>query len=127
MHRGERLPVFSASGRAKRVSQLLALCAPGRDIHELRVLRVQRNVVQNILVACAEMGEARPILPTITRDKNDSRARSQKDAIGIVGIVGKTAYVASIRPQNSPLARPERRATGQGDRQYNQQLTLDGS
>ena len=85
---------------------MLVLYAPGRNEDVLGILRIDCDMIENIIVAAAQVSKPAPVAAAIGGRKNCSRAGSQKDVIRIVRIVAKAADVSTIRPQNRPLAGP---------------------
>ncbi len=83
MHAGKRFPVVAAIMRAIHVARLLVLDAPGGNINVFRILRIDGDVIENIVIA-AQVGQARPIVSAIVRQEKRSRAGAQVDTVGIL-------------------------------------------
>ncbi len=77
--------------------------APCRGINRRRVGGVKDDVVEDVIVPRAEVGEQRPRTSPVLGNEQLSRAGAQDDAIGIAGIVGETADVAALRPDQLPV------------------------
>jgi hypothetical protein len=58
MHSWQRVPCATAVSRFKEVAAY-ALGAPSRDVHDIRVARVDLDVVENV-ITISEMGKSRP-------------------------------------------------------------------
>ena len=76
---------------------------------------VDGDVVENVVVASAEMREARPVAAAIIGNKHGSCVGAQEDMVWIVRIVGQAANIAAIRPQGGPLTGPNGRGAEQRD------------
>ncbi len=120
MQVGSGLPVFSAILGAEQVARLLIFHAPGCGIHVLRILWIDGDVVNYVVIAAAQMGKPRPIVSAIIRDEKCSGAGAQKDVIRVLRIVGQAAHVAAIGTQRSPLAGPKGSCTKQNNRHKQQ-------
>ena len=90
--------------RAENVAGTLILNAPGGDENGLGVVRVDRNMIEHVVVATSQFGKSRPVMASIFGDENHARAGTEENAVRVMGIIGQAADVASIRTQNSPLA-----------------------
>ena len=79
--------------------------SPGRYVHRLRIGRIEDDVIENVVVARAEVGKNRPRIAAVLGKEKLSRAGAQEDAVGIAGIVGEAADVAAFRPNQLPIRR----------------------
>ena len=52
---------------AEQVTCLLILYTPGGNEHVLRILWIDGDVVENVIVAAAQMSKATPVMSTICR------------------------------------------------------------
>src|SRR5277367_1821615 len=105
MHRRKRFPLLAAVISTENIAGILILHAPGGDKHCLGILRINRDVIEHIIVASAELGKASPVMAAIFRDKNHTGASAEENAVRVLRIISEAAYVAPIRTQNGPLIR----------------------
>jgi hypothetical protein len=103
VHGGKSFPIFAAILGAENVASLLALKAPRRNIDSLAVLRIEANVVQDVIVASAQMGKAIPTVAAVLRNEEYAGAGAKENVVRIAGIRGQTADVTTFRPQRRPL------------------------
>ncbi len=64
MHARQCFPVVAAIMRAIHIAGLLILNAPGGNIDVFGILRINGDVVENIVIA-TQVGQPRPVMPAI--------------------------------------------------------------
>ena len=80
--------------------------APGRNVNVFGILRIDGDVIENIVVA-AQVGQARPVVSPVRGQEKRSGAGPKIDAVGILRVVSQAPHVASVRTQRGPLTGPE--------------------
>src|SRR4029077_12506549 len=83
VHVGKNLPGLAAIMAAEYITSLLVLNAPCGNVNSLGVLRIESNVVENIIIATSQVRKARPALAVIIRDEEGPSAVSQEDLVRI--------------------------------------------
>ena len=111
MHRGQGFPVYAAILGAKDVARVLIQHAPRRNKNSLLVVRIERDVVEHVIVASSQLGVTRPAVSVVLRDEKHPGTGSEKNSVRVMRIISKTADIAAIRPQNAPLRIARNRAT----------------
>src|SRR5580692_1076283 len=107
MHGGQCFPGLPAIPRAEQVASLLVLDTPGGNEHDVRILRIDDNVIEHIVIAASQMSKSRPTVTTIQRLKQASSAGSKKYVVEVTRIVSETAGVSAVRSKNFPLFGPQ--------------------
>ena len=78
MHAGKRFPVVAAIVGAIHVTRLLVLDAPGGNINVFRILRIDGDVIENVVIA-TQVRQASPIVSAIVRQEQAAGAGAQVD------------------------------------------------
>src|SRR6202035_5767618 len=106
VHAGHRFPVVAAIMRAVHISRLLIDYAPRGNVNVFRVLRINSDVIKNVVVV-TQMGQTRPVVSPVGRQEKRSGAGSKTDTVGTLWVEAKAPNVASVRTQRGPLTGPE--------------------
>ena len=106
MHARQGFPVVAAIMRAIHVAGLLILDAPGGNINVFGILRIDDDVIENIVIA-AQMGQPRPIVSAIIGEEKTAGAGTQVNTVGILRVEIQTPDITSVRTQGGPLTGPE--------------------
>src|SRR5439155_9799763 len=117
----KRFPVIAAIVRAIHVAGLLVLKAPSGNINVFGVLRIDGDVIQNVVIA-TQVSQAGPIVSGVIRKKETAGAGAQVDTVGILGVEIQTPDIASVGSQGSPLAGPKSSRRNQRNSYCNQCL-----
>src|SRR6516164_1017614 len=84
----------------------MALQAPGAHIDVLGVLRVDHDMVDDIVVPNPQVSEMCPTASAVGRLENSPRARAQEDVVRIMHVIGETAGVTAVWSQSYPMCGP---------------------
>ena len=85
MHARKRFSVVAAVVRTKHVAGLLVHYAPRRNVNVFGILRINDDVIENIVIA-AQVGQARPIVSSVRGQEERSRAGAEVDTVGILRV-----------------------------------------
>src|SRR5579862_2780484 len=94
--------------RTVDISRLLIDYAPCGYVNVFRILRVNRDVIENVVVI-TQVSQARPVVSAVRRQEKCSRAGTKIDTVGILRVETQTPHVATVRTQRGPLTGPEGR------------------
>ena len=72
-------------------------------------------MVQDVVIAGAQVNERRPGIPPILGDKQLPRTGAQQDVVGIGRVVGQTAHVATFGADQAPIGRIRAKGEQHGD------------
>src|SRR5215475_10269334 len=100
MHSWQSFPALSAVLRTEQIASLLVLNTPGSRINRVRMIGIDRDMVEHIVIALTHMGETRPVMAAVFRHKNGTSAGSEVNLVRILGVIAKAADIAAIRTQN---------------------------
>ncbi len=108
--------------RAVHISRLLIDYAPRGNVNVFRILRINGDVIKNVVVV-PQMGQTRPVVSAVRRQEKRSGTGTKIDTVGILRVETQTPHVATIRTQRGPLTGPEGRDGQHRNSQCNQQFT----
>ncbi len=105
MEIGDRIPAAPAVAGAEHIAGGRGIHAPRGHIHDLGVVGIDHDVVEHHAAGSPQVREAGPRRAAVAGKIETSRAGAEKDAIGVVGIVRKTADIAAVGAHGPPLLR----------------------
>src|SRR5260221_2325121 len=88
--------------RAVHISRLLIDYAPGGNVNVFRILWVDGDVIENIVVV-PQMGQTRPVVSAVSRQEKRSGAGTKIVTVGILRVENQTPHVATIRSQRGAV------------------------
>src|SRR5581483_3252275 len=97
VHCRQLVPILSSIMRTEDVASLLVLDTPGSDIDVLGIAGVNHNVIENVVIAAAQVRKARPVMTAILRGENRPSTRAQVHVVRVVRIVSEAADIAAVR------------------------------
>src|SRR3954466_11682867 len=112
MHSSERLPFFAAITCAENVADLLARYAPCGNVDVFGILRVDGDVIENVIIA-TQTGKPRPLVSRIVGGKKVPGAGAHQDMARVGRIISQAARVATVRPECLPGSGSKQRCTCQ--------------
>src|SRR5262249_35986152 len=100
--------------RTENITGLLIFDVPGRNGHVLRILWIDQDVIEDVIVA-AQAGKSLPVMAAIIGKKDGTCAGTDEHPGCTVRIKPKASDIPTIRPQHRPLCCPGYRQGGDYD------------